>query len=154
MSGTVHSESMTSKSSGELMSEHSRSNMDQKSGQEVAKVVPGEKKTKTLPKTDSRYWLARLFRNSYQNGGETALTRDWCARISRAGRRETFNLGSPNRDAAAHCSENFFNPAYRRLFLFWHQNHTQAEAARPDCDGSTFASGFGSWAGLHYAAAR
>lgn len=90
------------------MSEQARSNMDQKSGQEVAKVVPGEKKTKTLPKTDSRYWLARLFRNSYQNGGETALTRDWCARISRAGRRETFNLGSPNRDAAARTAQKIY----------------------------------------------
>ena len=85
--------------------------MDKKSGQEVAKVVSDHKKTKTkaLPKTDSRYWLARLFRNSYQNGDETSLTRDWCARIARAGRRETFNLGSPNRDAAARTAQKIYS---------------------------------------------
>lgn len=96
------------------MSEHSRPKMDKKSGQEVAKVFSGEKKTKALPKTDSRYWLARLFRNSYKNGDVVSLTRDWCARISRAGRRETFNLGSPNRDAAARTAQKIYSSLLSR----------------------------------------
>lgn len=83
--------------------------MNQKSGQEVAKVVSGQKRANTLPKTDSRYWLSRLFRNSYQNGDEIGLTRDWCARIARAGRRETFNLGSPNREAAARTAQKIYS---------------------------------------------
>jgi hypothetical protein len=96
------------------MGAHSGAQLNQKSGQEVAKVISSRKKPATLPKTDSRYWLSRLFRNRYQNGDAIALTRDWCARIARAGRRETFNLGSPNREAAARIAQKIYSSLMTR----------------------------------------
>ena len=73
-----------------------QSQLIQKSGQEVAK-----QKSAKLGKTDSRYWLSRLFRNFFTRDGVRCETADWCARISRKGNRETFNLETPNREAAA-----------------------------------------------------
>ena len=69
-------------------SEHGASQLDKISGQEVAKVVQAQKVAAKLAKTDARYWLSRLFRNTYGTGEDTVLTRDWCARIARAGQRE------------------------------------------------------------------
>jgi integrase len=69
-----------------------------KSGQEVAKI---NRRPGSFGKTDQRYWLGRVFRNSYRKDGKTLKTKDWCVRIRREGRRETFNLGTPNREAAA-----------------------------------------------------
>lgn len=86
-----------------------RSAGNQKSGQEVAKVRKRVKDGPKLAKTDSRYWLARLFRNTYKDGTEIRETKAWCARIARAGRRETFNLGTPNREAAARRAQEIYH---------------------------------------------
>lgn len=50
---------------------------------------------------DLDYWKKRLVRRSFDNGGETRLAKDWSVRIQHAGRRQFFNLGTPNREAAA-----------------------------------------------------
>ena len=76
------------------------------SGQEVAKPI-GNGKAK-LPKTDSRYWGPRLFRNTYQVDGKKEQTLAWCARISRASRRETFNLGTLNREEASRKARDIY----------------------------------------------
>lgn len=77
--------------------------MIKKSVQEVSKHesldTPAVKAS--LAKTDSRYWKARLFRNSYKRDGMRFETADWCIKIAYGGRRETFNLRTPERDAAA-----------------------------------------------------
>jgi integrase len=88
-------------------SEHCETVSDTISGQGLAKVSRPKAKTK-FAKTDSRYWLARLFRNRYSQGDATAQTKDWCARVARAGRRETFNLGTPNREAAARRAQEIY----------------------------------------------
>jgi integrase len=81
---------------GDHNSEHTPSDMNKKSVQEVSKHP-----SKALAKTDSRHWLPRLFRNSYTRDGEALQTADWCIKIAHAGRRETVNLRTPNQAAAA-----------------------------------------------------
>ena len=73
---------------------------NQKSGQEVAKAKKEVRKSK-WPKTDSRHWQGRLFKNTFTHGGERQETADWCVRMSAKGRRETFNLATPNAETAA-----------------------------------------------------
>lgn len=96
------------------MSLHGSTSEDQTSGQEMAKTFRSEKKAVSLAKTDARYWLGRLFRNTYGNGDTFSQTRDWCARIARAGRRETFNLGTPNREAAARVAQKIYGSLLSR----------------------------------------
>lgn len=68
-----------------------------KSGQEVAK-----KKSKAKwPKTDVRHWLGRIFKNTFTRDGQRHETADWCARVAHKGQRKTFNLQTPNAEAAA-----------------------------------------------------
>jgi len=74
----------------------------------VAKVVRSQKKAGNLPKTDARHWLSRLFHNTYRNGDAITETKDLCARIARAGKRETFNLGTPNREAASRRAQEIY----------------------------------------------
>ena len=74
----------------------------------MAKVVRSQKKAGNLPKTDARHWLSRLFHNTYRNGDAITETKDWCARIARAGKRETFNLGTPNREAASRRAQEIY----------------------------------------------
>jgi integrase len=83
--------------------EQRRSKLLQKSGQEVAKHKSGK-----LAKSDSRYWLARLFKNAFTRDGERRETADWCIRIARKGRRETFNLETPNKEAAARKAQGIY----------------------------------------------
>lgn len=53
------------------------------------------------PKTDTRHWQGRLFKNTFTRDGEKHETADWCVKIAHRGRRETFNLGTANAEAAA-----------------------------------------------------
>jgi len=66
-------------------------------GQALAKQVH----VKQFSKLDTRYWKDRLFRNSFTRNSMKYETTDWCVRIARNGRRETFNLETPNREHAA-----------------------------------------------------
>lgn len=47
------------------------------------------------------YWKARLFRRSYKHGGKTMEIPEYQVRLSYLGRREEFNLGTPNQASAA-----------------------------------------------------
>lgn len=82
------------------MASPATSNQNLKNGQEVAKQKKAVRKTK-WPKTDSRHWQGRLFKNTFTRDGERQETADWCVRMSAKGRRETFNLATPNAEAAA-----------------------------------------------------
>jgi integrase len=53
--------------------------------------------TKTLPKTDVRYWAKRIYK--HQREGRTDS--EWSIRFYRDGRREQFALGTPNKAQAA-----------------------------------------------------
>jgi integrase len=76
------------KSSKQIQSE-----VNIKSGQEVAKQNFG--------KTDARYWHDAIFKPIYTQDGKTRCVEDWAARIQWRGRRELFNLKTPNKTAAA-----------------------------------------------------
>ena len=76
--------------------------MNRKSGQEVAKQKSG------LAKSDSRFWQSRLFRNFFTRDGQRQETADWCVRIARKGRRETFNLETPNKEAASRKAQAIY----------------------------------------------
>ena len=67
--------------------------MNKRSGQEVAKFNFG--------KTDVRYWQDAVFLPEYRIKGKKVAVRDWHVRIQWRGRRETFNLKTSNKAAAA-----------------------------------------------------
>jgi integrase len=67
--------------------------MSRKSGQEVAKHNFG--------KTDARYWHEVIFKPIYTKNGKLFRLEDWAARMQWLGRRELFNLRTPNKAAAA-----------------------------------------------------
>jgi hypothetical protein len=52
-------------------------------------------------KTDARYWHDVIFKPIYTRDGKTRCVEDWAARIQWRGRRELFNLKTPNKTAAA-----------------------------------------------------
>src|SRR5438105_1919977 len=64
-----------------------------KSGQKVARHNFG--------KTDVRYWHVGIFKPAYGRNGKTLVSEDWAIRIQWRGRRELFNLRTPNKAAAA-----------------------------------------------------
>lgn len=65
-----------------------------------SKSRKSEQKAK-WPKTDARHWQGRLFRNSFTRDGVRQETANFCVKIGHLGRRETFNLGTPNGEAAS-----------------------------------------------------
>jgi integrase len=69
------------------------SEVGEKSGQEVAKHNFG--------RTDVRYWHDAIIKPTYSRDGEKVSVEDWAARIQWRGRRELFNLKTPNKAAAA-----------------------------------------------------
>jgi integrase len=84
---------MKNKKDGQRNSEQFKTRQDSKSGQEVAKQSFG--------KTDVRYWHEAIFKPTYKRAGQTLSLEDWAARIQRRGRRELFNLKTPNKARAA-----------------------------------------------------
>ena len=110
-----------------------------RSGAEVAqnnstepllKTPPESRKAKrTLSRTHSDYWKARLFRRSYDYDGRQMEVNDLYVRIQHGGRREFFGLNSTNQDAAAIKA--------RDIYTFLKANGWDATLAkfRPDADG-------------------
>jgi DNA-binding NarL/FixJ family response regulator len=47
------------------------------------------------------FWSKRLFKNTYTRGGRRMQVDDWAIKIQHLGRRRTFSLGTPDKDAAA-----------------------------------------------------
>ncbi len=78
------------------ITEHSGAYVNGKSVQEVSKQNSGR-----FPKGDVRYWQGKVFQPSYTRDGQTHFLSDWVVKIQWRGRRETFNLGTSNKAAAA-----------------------------------------------------
>jgi integrase len=49
---------------------------------------------------DLDYWKQRLIRREFVHAGEVRESKDWSVRIQHAGRRQFFNLGTSNKEAA------------------------------------------------------
>ena len=77
-----------------------RSGVNNKSGQEVAKHNFG--------KTDARHWQNAIFKPRYTRDGQTVELEDWSVRIQWRGRRETFNLKTPNKASAAAKAKDIY----------------------------------------------
>jgi integrase len=60
----------------------------------------------SFPKTDSRYWKTRLRKTTNSRGEESP---NWSMPICFKGRRLTFSLRTPNKDAAAIEARNIYN---------------------------------------------
>ncbi len=111
---------------------------NRQSGSEVAqknvaapllKSPPESRKAKrTLSRTHSDYWKARLFRRSYDYDGRQKEVNDLYVRIQHGGRREFFGLNTTNQDSAAIKA--------RDIFTFLKANGWDATLAkfRPDAD--------------------
>jgi hypothetical protein len=82
-------------------SKQMRSGTNSTSGQEVAKHRFG--------KTDVRHWQNAIFKPRYTRDGQTMELEDWSVRIQWRGRRETFNLKTPNKAAAAAKAKNIYS---------------------------------------------
>jgi integrase len=82
-------------------SKQMRSRVNAKSGQEVAKQNFG--------KTDVRHWQKAIFKPRYTRDGQTVELGDWSVRIQWRGRRETFNLKTPNKAAAAASAKDIYS---------------------------------------------
>jgi hypothetical protein len=55
-----------------------------------------------FPKTDVRYWQNVIYRTyNLDAEGKKVYCSDWTVRIAHEGRRETFPLGTPNRQVAS-----------------------------------------------------
>ena len=80
---------------------HAESKRNRKSVQEVSKQAANLAKKAKWPKSDARHWQGRLFKNSFTRNGARSETADWCVKIKHQGQRETFNLATPNAEAAA-----------------------------------------------------
>src|ERR1700737_3936182 len=74
--------------------------MINKSGQEVAK--------RNFSRTDVRYWQDRIFKPTYTKNGKTLRVDDWAARMQWRGKREVFNLKTPNKAAAAAKAKDIY----------------------------------------------
>lgn len=83
---------------------NSRKIWNSKSGQEVAKHDPKGRRSKT----DLRYWPSRVFKNTFTRDGVSEETANYCVRIAYKGRRETFNLDTPNAGTAAEKAQQLY----------------------------------------------
>jgi integrase len=80
-------------------SEQENTRLNGKSVQEVSKQQPvGNGRH---PKTDLRYWERAIFQPTYTRYGKVWKVGEWAAKIQHLGRRETFSLGSANKESAA-----------------------------------------------------
>jgi len=80
-------------------SEQENTRLNGKSVQEVSKQQPvGNGRH---PKTDLRYWERAIFQPTYTRYGQVWKVGEWAAKIQHLGRRETFSLGSANKESAA-----------------------------------------------------
>ena len=86
-----------------------------KSGQEVAKHSSDRESdestsqpTRSVSRSHSKYWEARLFRPTYTRDGERHEVNDLAIRIQHGGRREVFPLHTTNRAKAADDAKAIF----------------------------------------------
>jgi hypothetical protein len=79
---------------------------EQKSTLENQKSV--QETSKRHGKTDVRYWTARLFKPWYTRDGQRFELDTYAIKIQLRGRRETFNLGTPNKAAAAAWARDIY----------------------------------------------
>jgi integrase len=93
---------------------------EQKSILEKQKSV--QETSKQRPKTDVRYWSQRLFRPWYTRDGERFELDTYAIKIQIRGRRESFNLGTPNKAAAAARA--------REIYCYLSANGWEATAAK------------------------
>lgn len=77
-----------------------------KSGTEMAQS--GTEKKARLGKTHQDYWPSKLRKRWYEWEGKTVEIPNWQVRIAHLGRREWFNLGTPNKAAAAATARNIY----------------------------------------------
>jgi hypothetical protein len=61
-----------------------------------------------FPKSDIRYWQARVFQRVYQHKGSRRVCRDFSVDLLANGRRGGFNLGTSNKMAAAHRAREIY----------------------------------------------
>ncbi|MGB8352744.1 MAG: tyrosine-type recombinase/integrase [Chthoniobacteraceae bacterium] len=74
--------------------------MNRKSVQQVSK--------QKFARTDLRYWQEAIFRPTYKKDGTTCSLQEWVAKIQHCGRREVFNLHTPNKAAAAALAKEIY----------------------------------------------
>jgi len=84
-----------------MSAEHENTGQNGKSGGKVADKKYDSAISSHSAKTSIRYWEERVFFQACTRGGMRVASSEYSARISFAGRRESFPLGSSNKTAAA-----------------------------------------------------
>ena len=70
----------------------------------MSKQRPSKSSRRTGPATkaaEHNSWAKRLFKNTYTRSGRQIKVAGWAVKIQHLGRRHTFSLGNPDREAAA-----------------------------------------------------
>jgi hypothetical protein len=107
-----------------------------KSGQEVAKS--SNRSHGSRSRDDVRYSQARVFRLHYFQDGARRECADFSVRIQHQGRRECFNLDTPNKAVAAERARNL----YRHLVANgWEAARTEFKPQTPLARGSLITVG-------------
>ena len=69
------------------------------SKQRPSKGVSGTESV--APVETGNLWLKRLFKNTCRRNGQRMKVEGWSVKIQQRGRRHTFSLGTPDKEAAA-----------------------------------------------------
>jgi integrase len=91
---------MSTKPDREHKSPQIQTGPDKKSGPKTSQ--------RKYSKTDPRYWVEALYKPTYKRAGQTHTLNDWVVRIQWRGRREKFNLRTPNKTTASARAANIY----------------------------------------------
>src|ERR1051325_5480231 len=86
---------------GERTAEHNGSDLNEKSGKQVANTP-----TRAVGKNDSRYWRSRIYRPINARGEASP---HYSMRLQMRGQRMGFSLGTGNAEAAARKAASVYN---------------------------------------------
>src|SRR5579864_7845038 len=75
-------------------------NIENGTEMEQKNICSTSKNRSKLGKSHQDYWTSKLRKRSYVSKGKTSFIPDWQVRIAHLGRREWFNLGTPNKASA------------------------------------------------------
>ncbi len=90
------------------MTQHDKTPLNSKSGQEVAKRSNLQTRKRAASKYSAEYWRDRIVRPTYSKDGKKGQVQQWHARIQAAGRRQWVGLNTNNREEAARTAARLY----------------------------------------------
>jgi integrase len=111
------------------MSRHKKTLKDDKNGPEMAQTSNISRLSKTHPE----YWKPRLVHRNYLNrDGTVTQMPEWHIRLADAGRREWFNLNTPNQSTAATKARDIYLSIQSSGWQITLEKHKPSKIAKAD----------------------